>query len=38
VPDADAWARSELVIANGDHVSPDLVLGPWEARVYRRTV
>ncbi len=39
VPDADAWARSELL--SGNYPEPDpppapLTLRPWEARVYRR--
>jgi oligo-1,6-glucosidase len=39
VPDAAAWARSELVITNfpAPEVLPaPLTLAPWEPRVYRR--
>lgn len=41
VPDAPAWARSELLI--GNYPAPDpsdagLMLRPWEGRVYRRTI
>ncbi len=38
VPDAAAWAASELVLTNaGDPAERDrIVLGSWEARVYRR--
>jgi hypothetical protein len=37
VPDAEAWAGSELVISNRATPSQDgFVLGPWEARVHRR--
>jgi oligo-1,6-glucosidase len=40
VPDAGAWAAAELAIGNVAHETPpaDLVLEPWEARVYRRTI
>ncbi len=38
VPDAAAWAASELVLGNaGTPAETDrIVLGPWEARVHRR--
>ncbi|MGZ4750821.1 MAG: glycoside hydrolase family 13 protein [Oryzihumus sp.] len=39
VPDAEAWAGSELLLGNLPDV-PDagpIVLRPWEARIYRRT-
>jgi oligo-1,6-glucosidase len=38
VPDAAAWSQAELLLANAP-VAPasGLALGPWEARVYRRT-
>ena len=38
VPDAPAWASAELVLTNaGEPAERDrIVLGPWEARVYRR--
>ena len=38
VPDAQAWAASELVLSNaGEPAERDrIVLGPWEARVHRR--
>jgi oligo-1,6-glucosidase len=35
VPDAEAWAASEVLVANCAPQSP-LVLAPWEARVHRR--
>ncbi len=38
VPDAGDWARAELVLANAEPGAAGLELGPWEARVYRRTV
>ena len=39
VPDAAAWASSELLIGNyGDVPATDLALRPWEARVHRRRV
>jgi oligo-1,6-glucosidase len=31
------WAGAELVITNGDPAPAGLELGPWEARVYRRS-
>jgi oligo-1,6-glucosidase len=37
VPDADAWAGAEVLIANC-HEQPGPVLQPWEARVHRRAV
>jgi oligo-1,6-glucosidase len=37
VPDAPAWSAAELLIANYPAPAADLVLRPWEARVYRRT-
>lgn len=40
IPDAECWAEAELLLANhpaGPGTKP-LELGPWEARVYRRTV
>jgi len=38
VPDAQAWARAELLIGNYPAPpAPDLALRPWETRVYRRT-
>jgi len=38
VPDAAAWARAELVLGTGPEPAGDeLVLEPWEARIYRRT-
>jgi oligo-1,6-glucosidase len=37
VPDADAWAGAEVLIANC-HAQPGPVLQPWEARVHRRAV
>jgi oligo-1,6-glucosidase len=33
----DGWAGAELVITNGDPAPAGLELGPWEARVYRRS-
>jgi oligo-1,6-glucosidase len=36
VPDATAWAGAELVLGNVADAAHDLVLEPWEARVYRR--
>jgi oligo-1,6-glucosidase len=38
VPDAEAWARAELLIANVPDAPPGAPIGlqPWEARVYRR--
>ena len=39
VPDADAWARSVLVLGNypvSKLLVRDIVLRPWESRVYRR--
>jgi oligo-1,6-glucosidase len=39
LPDADAWLRSELVLANVAEPEPlgaHLALQPWEARVHRR--
>jgi oligo-1,6-glucosidase len=36
--DAAAWAASELVLTNTAAPGPDLVLGPWQAVVYRRQV
>jgi oligo-1,6-glucosidase len=40
VPDAAAWAAGELLIGNVARPTPpgDLVLEPWEARVYRRVI
>ena len=37
-PEATAWAASELVLGTGCELAADdrFVLGPWEARVYRR--
>jgi oligo-1,6-glucosidase len=35
VPDAAAWAASELIVTNCEPTD-DLTLGPWETRVYRR--
>ncbi len=41
LPDAAAWARAEVLIADGrpaaDVAGGVLSLGPWEARVHRRT-
>ena len=39
VPDAESWARSELVLSNLEAPSEQrgLVLEPWEARVYKRS-
>jgi oligo-1,6-glucosidase len=40
VPDADAWAGSELLIGNyppPDRAQAPIMLRPWETRVYRRT-
>jgi oligo-1,6-glucosidase len=36
VPDAEAWARAELLLTNAGPEPGDLSLEPWEARVYRR--
>jgi oligo-1,6-glucosidase len=36
--DAAAWAAAELVLTNTAAPGPDLVLGPWQAVVYRRQV
>ncbi|MGH2968390.1 MAG: glycoside hydrolase family 13 protein [Solirubrobacteraceae bacterium] len=36
LPDAAAWADSELLLTNADAPPRDLTLGPWEARVHRR--
>jgi oligo-1,6-glucosidase len=36
VPDAAAWAGSELLLGNAGAAGDDLALAPWEARVYRR--
>jgi len=36
VPDAAAWAASELLITNVPAPGDGLALQPWEARVYRR--
>jgi oligo-1,6-glucosidase len=38
VPDAAAWAGSELALSNAGQPGEQdrIVLGPWEARVYRR--
>ncbi|MGH3348724.1 MAG: DUF3459 domain-containing protein, partial [Nocardioides sp.] len=38
IPDASAWASAELVLTNAAEPSEidRIVLGPWEARVYRR--
>ncbi len=37
VPDAEAWASSELVLSNtGRTAAAGFVLGPWEALVHRR--
>jgi oligo-1,6-glucosidase len=36
IPDAAAWARAELVLANVPAPGDGLALQPWEARVYRR--
>ncbi len=38
IPSADEWAASELVLTNSAAPGPDLVLGPWQAAIYRRTV
>jgi oligo-1,6-glucosidase len=39
IDDAAAWASAELVLTNTAAPSPgDLVLGPWQTVVYRRTV
>jgi oligo-1,6-glucosidase len=38
IPSADVWAASELVLTNAAAPGPDLVLGPWQAVVYRRRV
>ncbi len=40
VPDAAGWAAAELLIGNVARPAPpaDLVLEPWEARVYRRVI
>ena len=37
VLDADGWAEAELLLGNHPEPTGDLVLRPWEARVYRRT-
>jgi oligo-1,6-glucosidase len=37
IPDADAWAGAELVLTNAEPEPQGLELGPWEARVYRRS-
>jgi oligo-1,6-glucosidase len=40
VPDAAAWAASELVLGNvpaPDARGDEIALGPWEARVYKRS-
>jgi oligo-1,6-glucosidase len=40
VPDASAWKGAELVLGNApppDAAGDAIVLGPWEARVYRRS-
>ncbi len=39
VPDAQRWAGAELLLGNYNKVdadTPDIVLQPWEARIYRR--
>jgi oligo-1,6-glucosidase len=36
IPDAAAWAVSELVLGNYPDERAELLLRPWEARVYRR--
>jgi oligo-1,6-glucosidase len=36
VPDANEWARAELLLTNADPDPASLELGPWEARIYRR--
>lgn len=39
IPDADVWSAAELVIGNYPPVTgAELLLQPWETRVYRRTV
>lgn len=41
VPDAEAWAASEVLLANcpaPDAGQPALTLEPWEARIHRRTL
>jgi oligo-1,6-glucosidase len=39
LPDAGAWASSEILIANyPDALQPQHTLRPWEARVHRRTM
>ena len=37
LPDAAAWLAAETVLESGRSDSPGWVLGPWEARVLRRT-
>jgi len=37
IPDAEAWAGAELVLTNAEPEPQGLELGPWEARVYRRS-
>jgi oligo-1,6-glucosidase len=34
--DVPGWAGAELLLVNVAEPAPELVLGPWEARVYRR--
>ena len=36
VPEAREWAAAELLLSNAPPPGDHTVLGPWEARVYRR--